>query len=227
MKKHLFSLLLLAVLMPLSMQAQNSRSYLRDKISEWGECKNVAITNTNGDLALYGSNGWAGTGLPSALSKALNELNEDGAVIKDVVLTEEGAWLVLHGRNGYRLSYGLPERLENKIEEFNEKGYEITSVACTDAGRWVIVSTEYFAASASWIQDWLKEGFDEYGSLWSVALSGDAMVAVYDRGYKYYGDVPSGLKTALRESKLDAYYVKIAGESWFFADKSGSYRYNM
>jgi len=53
------------------------------------------------------------------------------------------------------------------------------------------------------------------------------MVAVFAGGYKFFGNVPESLKTALKNTKLDVYRLKIAGDSWFFADKNGSYQYNM
>lgn len=54
------------------------RSYIREQISRRGECRNVAITKTNGDLMIYGRNGWAASGCPSGLTDALDELTEDG-----------------------------------------------------------------------------------------------------------------------------------------------------
>ena len=41
-----------------SLFAQNSRgrNYIKQNISEWGGCRNVAITDTGGDLALNGKN---------------------------------------------------------------------------------------------------------------------------------------------------------------------------
>lgn len=68
---------------------------------------------------------------------------------------------------------------------------------------------------------------DAHGGLWAVCVTDDAMVAVFERGYRFIGDVPYSLKTALQQTKLDVYRLKIAGSAWFFADKRGNYRYNM
>lgn len=50
------------------------REYIRSVIKNKG-CRNVAITETNGDLALYGKNSVAYSNIPSGLEKALDKLN--------------------------------------------------------------------------------------------------------------------------------------------------------
>ena len=226
-KRILFSLIaILGLLFTTNLNAQNSREYIRNSIREWGQCKNVAITKYNGDVALYGRNGWAGSGLPSGLKKALNELNEDNELIDDVQITERGEWLVLYGDNGIRWSV-VPYDLEQKLREYNKRGDVITSVTFEDNGKWILISKEYFVASHDWIQDWLKEGADSYGALWAACVTSTAMVAVYENGYKFWGDVPSGLKQALKETNMDVYRVKIAGTAWFFSDGEGEYDYSM
>ena len=50
-------LCILVAVMPLVMNTQRSREYIRNEIAEQGECRNLAITKTNGGLMLYGSNG--------------------------------------------------------------------------------------------------------------------------------------------------------------------------
>lgn len=224
MKKTL--LILFALLTTASAFTQNSREFVRNKITTWGECKNVAITQYNGDLALYGRNGWAGTGLPSSLSDALHEINSDNDLIDDVQITDNGNWLILIGDNGFRWS-GIPYSLERKLYEFNGRNDVVTSVTFNDAGDWIIISQEYFNASAQWIQDWLREGIDSFGALWAACITSDAIVACYEGGYKFYGNVPSDLRRALQETDIDVYRIKIAGSAWFFADKNGSYRYHM
>jgi len=202
------------------------RSYIRQQISEKGQCRNVAITETNGDLMLYGQNGWAGTGLPSGLSSALNELNNKREYIDDVQLTERGRWLILWGDNGFRWS-DIPYSLEQKLREYNNQNEVVTSVTFNDAGDWIIISQKYFAASDSRITEWLKDGNEKYGQLWAACVTNDALVVVYAKGYKYLGNVPESLKTALDKTRLDVYRLKIAGSAWFFADKNGNYDYTM
>jgi hypothetical protein len=63
--------------------------------------------------------------------------------------------------------------------------------------------------------------------LWTACLTDDAAVAVFENGYSFMGNVPESLKNALRETSKDVYRLKIAGNSWFFADSDGNYEYNM
>ena len=70
-----------------SLFAQNSRgrNYIKQNISEWGGCRNVAITDTGGDLALNGKNDYAYTaGIPQALADALEKYHDDDDYIDDV-----------------------------------------------------------------------------------------------------------------------------------------------
>ncbi len=100
----------------LPVNAQNSREYIRSAIREWGECRNVAITRTNGDIALYGRNGCARSNVPSGLSDAITELNNDNEYIDDIQLTESGRWLIIFGNNGLQWSR-IPYSLERKLRE--------------------------------------------------------------------------------------------------------------
>lgn len=206
--------------------SQNDRSFIRDAIYEYGECRNVAITKYNGDLMLYGDNGWAASGCPEGLTDALSELNDDGEYINDVQLTEAGSWIILYGDNGFRW-YDIPYSLEQEIREYNDDGEEITSVTFNDAGDWILISKAYYSASDSRVLEWMKEGSEDYGQIWAACITDDAMVVVYERGYKFLGNVPDSLKEALGDTSLDIYRVKIAGTSWFIADKYGRYDYIM
>lgn len=202
------------------------RSFIRECITSWGECRNVAITETNGDLALHGRNGWAGKGLPVSLSNALTELNDDNKYINDVQLTENGNWIILYGSNGFRWE-GIPQSLEKKIREYNANNEEVTSVTFNDSGDWIVITTEHYASSDSRITEWLKAGAKEFGLLWAACITENGMVACYKNGYKFFGDIPSELRNRLQETDLNVYRIKIAGESYFFADEDGHYRYKM
>lgn len=229
--KMLFELLrknglLLGLLFVSNMLCAQGRSYIREAIKEWGECRNVAITKTNGDIALYGHNGCARSGCPRDLSDAITELNNEEEYIDDIQLTENGKWLILYGDNGLRWR-GIPYSLEHQIREANNNKEVITSITFNDAGNWIVITTKYFIASNSEVTSWLKDGYDEYGQLWAACVTDDAVVAVFERGYKFIGNVPEDLKTALRKTSLNVYRLKIAGDSWFFADKEGNYQYSM
>ena len=205
---------------------QNSREYIRDAIKEWGGCKNVAITRTNGDVALYGKNGYACSCVPSGLKESLSKLHQKGELIDDVQLTESGRYIILYGNNGI-IWNDIPYSLEQALREYNEDSEVITSITFNDSGDWVVITKEHFSCSHSAITEWLKDGMERYGKIWSVCITDDAMVAVYDQGYKFLGEVPETLKRELQNSNMDVFRLKIAGNSWFFADMHGKYHYNM
>lgn len=226
-KTRVLKFLTITILLFISINSNGqSREYIRNAISGWGKCRNVAITKTNGDLALYGSNGYASTGLPYSLSTALDELREDNVFIDDVQLTDNGSWLILYGNNGFRWN-NIPYSLEQKIRQFNNDNEIVYSVTFNDAGDWIVISKDYYSSSDSRINAWLKEGSDEYGQLWAACITDDALVAVYSGGYRFLGEIPYSLKKALQETNLDVFRLKIAGNSWFFADKNSNYNYSM
>ena len=202
------------------------REFIREQIRSKGECRNVAITKTNGDLMLYGRNGWAATGCPRSLTDAITKLNKDNEFIDDIQLTEEGRWLILYGNNGIQW-HDIPYSLERKLREYNSKGEVIYSVTFNDAGDWIVITEKYYSSSDSRISDWLKEGENRHGELWAACVTDDAIVAVYAYGYSFFGEVPYSLKEALRKTNLDVFRLKIAGNAWFFADKNGRYNYNI
>ena len=211
----------------LSLGAQpRDRSFIRNQITRNGECRNVAITQYNGDLMLYGSNGYAANGCPAGLTAALNELNAKGEYIDDVQLTEGGKWLILYGNNGFRWS-DIPYSLEQKIREWNSMGEIISSVSFNDYGDWAAVSTNYVMASDSRIQDWIAEGMRKYGTVWTTCITNDSMVVVFEEGFTFLGDIPYTLRRELSNTYINVYRLKIAGDSWFFSDGVSRYRYNM
>lgn len=175
---------------------------------------------------MYGKNGCARSGCPSSLNDAITELNQEGEYIDDVQLTEEGRWLILYGNNGFRWN-NIPYSLEKKLREYNQMEEVITSVTFNDAGNWIVITTNYYSSSHTEVNNWLKEGNEEYGKLWAACVTDDAIVAVFEDGYQFIGNIPESLKKALRETNLNVYRLKVAGTAWFFADQRGRYSYNM
>ena len=233
MKKQLVKGLLLVAAFAMTatvMNAQRSvqdREALRNAIQRWGGCKNVAITKTNGDVALNGRNTYVVSAVPQGLSDELRQLKRQNKLIDDVTLTESGKWVVLYDTNDATWTNNAPSGLVDKINEFHNNGYVVRSITFNDRGEWAIVSDEYYSSSSNDLQTWLRGGCENYGKLWSVAITDDGAVAVYDRGFRYRGNVPEGMKQALRETSYDVYRLKFAGTSWFFADTDGNYRYHM
>ena len=220
-------LFVLCILASLPMTAQsNDRSYIRNAIKNWGECRNVAITKYNGDIALYGRNGCARSGIPASLDRAITRLNKEGKYIDDIQLTDAGSWLIIVDDNGLEWN-NIPSDLEAQLRKYNRDGQVINSVTFNDSGDWIIITNDYYCTSHSEVTKWLKDGGDRYGQLWCACITDDAMVAVYEKGYKFLGEVPDDLKRKLNSTSLNVYRLKIAGTSWFFADKNGNYDYKM
>jgi hypothetical protein len=219
--------LLITLLVVLTTQISfgQARKFLHDKVSEWGSCKNVAMTLTGGDVALNGRNGWAGSGIPYSMSSKLSELNSRNELIDDVVLTESGSWLILWGDNGVS-SYGCPTDLDFKIKQWNNNLEIINSITFNDNGDWVMISAEKYTASSSTIMEWLKEGENQFGELWAAHLTNTGLAVVYERGYKFLGDVPYNLKKKLEETSLNVFRLKFLSDgAYFIADKYGRYAY--
>lgn len=229
MRRTAFIIALMTVF-TVSLFAQNSRgrNYIKQNISELGGCRNVAITDTGGDLALNGKNDYAYTaGIPQALADALEKYHDDDDYIDDIQLTEDGEWLILVGKNGCQWS-NIPSELESKLRQWNEAEETITSVTFNDDGDWIAVSTDHVASSSTDMDDWIKEGIETHGQLWAAHLTNDACVLCFENGYKFLGNVPQKLKDALKASKYDVYRIKFTKEgSYFFADQEGHYTFWM
>lgn len=219
--------LVTVLISPTEVEAQ-SRSFLREKIQGWGECKNVALTQTGGDIALYGTNGWASSGpVPKALTRTLNELHAEDELIDDIVLTESGSWIVLHGRNAFVWS-DIPRALERRMREMNDEGELITSVTLNDSGQWIIISDKNIAASDNSLDERIEDGMSEYGQLWAAHLTEDGLVLVYAEGYQFFGNVPDGLRKALKSTTMNVFRVKFTPDgAWFIADRYGRFDYTM
>lgn len=219
------SLIALFIAITTPTMAQGSREHIRNAIKRHGECRNVAITKTGGDLMLYGRNGYASKGCPSSLTNRLSDLHDQGEYIDDVQLTENGSWLILWGNNGVSWN-DIPYSLEKKIREYNDAGEVINTITFSDDGDWIIITNKKYSDSSSRYLDWLREGERQHGELWTAHITDDAIVAVYENGFKYGGDVPSSLREKAHTVTFDVYRLKFAGNSWFMADKSGNCSYN-
>lgn len=216
-------LLLLLFVLPLMASAQNSRSYIKNSMKNWGNCRNVALTLTGGDIALSGKNGYSYSGIPSDLADAIKELRNDGEYIDDIQLTERGHWLILYGNNGFRWNY-LPYGLESKLREFNNKREVVTSVAFNDEGDWIIISQDLYCASSESFMEFMKEGSYKYGRIWTAHMTDDGLAVVYADGYRFFGNVPQRLKDALNSTKLNVARLKFLSDgTYFFADSDGNY----
>ena len=205
---------------------KKSRTDIASQIRSWGKCSLVAITESNGDVAINGGNGYTYNGIPSGLLKDIDEIRDKKEVIQDITLTERGEHVVIWGNNGIRLS-NIPNGMYDALKNMNSSKETITSAVFNDNGDWIVISEEHYNASSQEILSLIQEGAKQYGHVYSACLTNEAMIIVYDKGYKFRGNVPESLRKALNEAKIDVYRIKIAGDSWFFADKEGNYRMSL
>lgn len=186
----------------------------------------MSLTRTGGDVVVCGDNNWASSGCPKSLNDALQSVGDEDETITDVTLTESGRWIVLYGRSSARWM-GIPPSMERKLRQYNQNNEEIYTATFNDSGDWIVITDTHYSSSAGWITNWLKGGEQKYGELRSACICGPNAVAVFDRGFLFWGNIPEALREALRETDLDVRIIKIAGNAWFFADKYGNYQYWM
>ena len=224
MNRTLLSLIV-ALLAAFSASGQNdSRDYIRNAILIWGECRNVAITRINGDVAIYGNagSGYSCSGVPEELRSALSKLHNENQFIDDVQLTDNGNWLVLYGLNSMIWS-GVPEDMENALYEVRDDGETVTSVTFNDDGDWIVISDEYIRASNAELRQWIVDGTENMGRVLTACLTDDAVMIVYEDGFRYDGNVPPDLLEAMRNTDIHIFRIKVSAQSWFFADISGKH----
>jgi hypothetical protein len=219
---------ILALLIPLISSAQLlNRDYIKREIENWGSCKNVAITQHGGDIALSGKNAYAYMGpIPSGLTESLDELSSEGELIDDVVLTEDGIYIVLFGRNGFRYA-GVPYSLEQKMKEYNSNNDLILAITVNDQEDWIIIGDK-ISASSQRLMDMIRNGMKKYGALWSAHVTNDGLALVYEKGFQFMGNVPEILKQHAEQAKFDVFRIKFTADGAFFiADRKGHYDYRM
>ena len=205
--------------------AQN-RSYIKREIQSWGQCKNVALTKKNGNVALYGKNGYVMSDCPNEMLNVMKDLRQKDLLIKDVHVTESGKWLIVFEENGFH-GNGLPASLNNKLYEFNNMGEAILSVSFNDKNEWIVITENYYAASNSVIQKWIENAAKQYGQALSTCVTNETRSVVFRNGWVMNGDIDNALLRSLKSASISIYTLKFAGSDWFFADQNGNYQYHM
>lgn len=206
---------------------KKNRSEIASAIRGWGKCRLVAITEMNGDVAINGGNGYNSNGLPAAMLNDLKEIRDMKEVIQDISLTERGEYVIIYGNNGIRCSNDIPNAMYEVLKRMNNDREKITSAVLNDDGDWIVVSEDSFNASSSELQNMMKEGISQYGGIYSACLTNKGYIIVYEKGYKSGGDLPSTLGDAIGKTTINVYTIKVAGDSWFFADKEGRYQMSL
>ena len=116
----------------------------------------------------------------------------------------------------------------NWLSRFNDDKEALLSATVNDSGDWAVISDKHFISSSTKIQNRLNEGMAKYGNPLSVSITDDAGVAVFERGYYWWGNCPKGLINAINKTEYPIATMRMAGDDWFLADESGKrYWYSM
>ena len=86
----------------LSCLAQGDHTYIKQLIDERGAFRIVSMTETKGDIVVFGDNEFYTTdGVPEKLLAELQRIQNKGIRIVDVQHTDKGSWIVVYGKNDY------------------------------------------------------------------------------------------------------------------------------
>jgi hypothetical protein len=156
----------------------------------------------------------------------LVKLNKANELIVDIIITEKGSWLVLYGENGF-IWNEIPKSLELKMREYNKKKLVIASVTFNDNGEWILIGDE-INTSGTELMETIKDGMNQFGTLWTACLTDDGVAIVYEKGYQFFGNVPDALQERVKTTTFDVFRLKFAPDGAFFiSDKDGHYDYTM
>lgn len=181
-------------------------TFVREKLKEWKEAQNGAITESGAGVAIYDSYGYAYTsGTPSYLKTKLESLNDDKSSIVDVNISENNNFVIIYDANGYYAS-GVPQAFLNRLSSCNSERQNIRSATFNDGGDWIIITDSYIYASNDSAQSAVTEGCRLYGQVYSAYLTYYGFVSCHERGV-YYLNIPSCVKDAI--DKLDFQPVRI------------------
>lgn len=206
---------------------KKDRSRLSSSIINWGSCRLVAISQTNGDIAINGGNGYEADGVPPKMIKDIIEIRSKQRPIQDICITENGDYVIIYGDNGLKCSNDIPDAMFNSLIKMNDNCERITSAALNDNGEWIVISESHFETSNPELDDLINQGLAQHGALHSACLTNNSCIIVYENGYKTQGSFPETFTKALNSTNLNVYRIKIAGDSWFFADKEGRFQMSL
>lgn len=212
---------------PVVKKEYQGREYIRECIKGWNSCRLVAITKNGGNIAVAGKNSCAACGAyPNQFWKAIEEISNAGRRITDVGLTDKGKWVVLYGNNGWQ-SNGLPKDMLDKMRKFDKNNERLLSVTVNDKDEWVVISDKHFSAYPKEIFKWLSDTQEEYGDPIAVSLTDDAGAAIFERGYSWRGNYPEDLRKSIKNADYEPSVIRMAGNSWFYANETGRYTYSL
>lgn len=202
------------------------RNQLRKSINKWGECKNGSLSIEYGAVALYGRNGYfCSAAVDNRISSKLKSINKDGGTINDVVITENGNFIILYDDNHW---YGvLPTGLKSVLDDYpwNTK---FRSISFNESGTYAITTSVGFKSNNAEYQSFYDVNLNEYGELYSVNICGDGAVFCYSDGARFCGHIPNEVVSGIRRFSSTPKYVKFNKHGdYLICSASGAYSYSI
>ena len=221
MKRKIIVMTALLVTGLVVMYAQD-RSHIKNDISRWGRCLNVALTQTRGNVAMDGTRAsWAN--IPNELHTELQGQVNRGSRIWDVHITESGAWVMVTSTTVIS-SRGVPTEFQNTHMRMSREGNNVLAASFNCHGQWIIIGERTWSSSNAEFA-WIQSGANQHGNPVSACFTNEGLVVVFQRGIIGAGTYPAGMWAAARD--YGGGVAKFAGNSWFVADRNGSFSFSM
>ncbi|HMC97190.1 MAG TPA: serine protease [Flavobacteriales bacterium] len=198
-------------------------SSLERSITSWGKCRILALSDRAGAVAVSSDDRvvWSDK-VPAALKKYLQQQGSAAQRIDDIVLRDNGSWLVVQG--GGIVGSGMPADLVERLQERARAGSQFRSITVNNNGDWIVVSRTGFMASDTRLIEYLQSGMEQYGMPYSAHLTDNGLVICYERGYTMLGTVPPELKAAVKRTSVNAFRVTFVDSgAWFLSDDEGTF----
>ena len=175
--------------------------HLTTNITEWEECRTGAITSVGKGVAIYGSNGYAYTSIPTSMSEKIKYANDNSLKIHEVCMSSDANyWCVAYGDGGWQS--WAPSAFNDKMRACIGDGEKVVSMAINNSGDWVIITDQHLYASNTTLSNKLSEVSDMFGYIYSVALTDKGYVICAKKGI-YYHNIPTKVLEKIKEMAED------------------------
>lgn len=176
------------------------------KVLRESSCRLGAINEKGGGVLIKDDNVFAHTKeIPVSMLQVLNGVKEDKGIVRDIVLTNNGCWCVVWGKNS---SYGYTSmQFSSRLEKIRENDEAILSIAYNDNHEWIVVTDKNCYTSSDKYARFLKDAENIYGFVSSVSITNTAMVACCQKGV-YYENIPKKVLEVLQQSNFIPKVIK-------------------
>ncbi|MFR9620787.1 MAG: hypothetical protein SNH63_06165 [Rikenellaceae bacterium] len=164
--------------------------------------------------------------LPVELQRIVRDYYNSRFKVRDITLTDGGNYAILYGDNGYNVKCAYDD-FKLKLKAYNNLKEIISSMSFNDRGDWAIIGKNYYSYSSSRVGDFIEQGRQLYGDIYSIAFSDIGMIACFERGI-YYENIPLNLQQKLSNLSFKARFIKFSDEGFYLiTDGITEYAYFM